>query len=234
MKGYLLRRIGQALIVLWAAWTVAWLVLWALPGDAVEVRLGIDANGVTAEQADALRASLGLDQPWPVQYLTGLGRAMTGDLGMSWENGRPVTSLVAEGLAATLAVTSLALLMAVVFGAGLALLATGTRHPRVRRTLLGLPPLGVAIPSFWFGLMLVQWFSFPLPLFPAIGNKGFAWLVLPAVTLAVPTSALIAQMLSRSLRHAWASRTSTPRAPRGPGRPGCTSGTPCATPPCRR
>lgn len=202
MKGYLLRRIGQALIVLWAAWTVAWLVLWALPGDAVEVRLGIDANGVTAEQADALRASLGLDQPWPVQYLTGLGRAMTGDLGTSWENGRPVTSLVAEGLAATLAVTSLALLLAVVFGAGLALLATGTRHPRVRRTLLNLPPLGVAIPGFWLGLILLEVFSFRLALFPAIGNDGFASLVLPAVTLAVPTSAMIAQLLTRSLQDA--------------------------------
>ena len=81
---------------------MAWFVLWALPGDAVEVRLGIDANGVTAEQADALRASMGLDQPWPVQYLTGLGRAFTGDLGTSWENGRPVTSLLAEGFAATI------------------------------------------------------------------------------------------------------------------------------------
>lgn len=202
MTGYLVRRLGQAVVVLWAAWTVAWLVLWALPGDAVEVRLGIEANGVTPEQADALRASMGLDQPWPVQYLTGLGRALTGDLGTSWENGRPVTALLAAGLQATLALTALALLLAVVFGAGIALLSTGTRYRRLNRALLNLPPLGVAVPGFWLGLILLEVFSFRLSLFPAIGNEGFASLVLPAVTLAVPTSALIAQLLSRSLQDA--------------------------------
>lgn len=199
MRSYLLRRLGQALIVLWAAWTVAWLVLWALPGDAVEVRLGVDSSSITPEQADALRASLGLDRPWPVQYLTGLGRALTGDLGTSWETGRPVTSLLAEGLAATAAVTGLALLLAVLFGAGIALLATGTRFTWLSRTLLNLPPLGVAIPGFWLGLILLEVFSFRLAWFPAIGNEGFGSLVLPAITLAVPTSALIAQLLAKSL-----------------------------------
>ena len=202
MRSYLLRRIGQALIVLWAAWTVAWLVLWALPGDAVEVRLGFESSGITPEQADALRASMGLDQPWPVQYLTGLGRALTGDLGSSWENGRPVTSQLVEGLAATAALTGLALLLAVVLGAGIALLATGTRFRWLSRTLLNLPPLGVAIPGFWLGLLLLELFSFRLGWFPAIGNDGVASLVLPAITLAVPTSAMIAQLLARSLQDA--------------------------------
>ena len=87
------------------------------------------------------------------------------------------------------------------FGGGLAIVGTLVRSRGLSNTLLGLPPLGVAIPSFWLGLMLVQWFSFQIHLFPAVGNKGFSSIVLPAITLAVPTAALIAQMLSRSLRH---------------------------------
>lgn len=133
-----------------------------------------------------------------MQYLTGLGRALTGDLGISCETGRPVTSLLAEGLAATSAVTGLALLLAVLVGAGVALSATGTRFTWLSRTLLNLPPLGVAIPGFWLGLMLLEVFSFRLAWFPAIGNEGFGSLVLPAITLAVPTSALIA---TSSLAH---------------------------------
>ncbi len=199
MNGYLLRRLGQAVIVLWAAWTVSWLVLWGLPGDAVEVRLGTDGSGITPEQIDALKADLGLDRPWPAQYLSGLGRVLTGDLGRSWENGRPVTSLLAEGLAATAALTGLALVLAILIGTGIALLAAGTRRRWLSRTLLNLPPLGVAIPGFWLGLLLLEAFSFRLGWFPAIGNEGFASLVLPAVTLAVPTSAMIAQLLARSL-----------------------------------
>jgi len=198
---YLSRRLLLAAGVLWAAYTVTFVVLYALPGDPVSIMYGGESSDVTPEQLDALRAQYGLDQPLPVQYVTQLGHALRGDLGSSVVNGQPVTTLIADALPPTAQIAGLALVLAVIVGGGLAVVATATRSRRLSGFLLSLPPLGVAVPSFWFGLTLVQWFSFQIPLFPALGNQGFASAVLPAVTLALPTSALIAQMLSRSLLH---------------------------------
>jgi len=199
MTRYLAVRLAQALGVLWAAYTVSFVVLYALPGDPVSLMYGGDSSDVTPEQLATVRAEYGLDQPLPVQYVHQLGRVLRGDLGTSVVNGRPVTDLVAEAVPPTAQIAALGLLLALVLGGGLAILATFVRSRALSQTLLSLPPLGVAIPSFWFGLTLVQWLSFTFPLFPAVGNKGFSSLVLPAITLALPTGALIAQMLSRSL-----------------------------------
>lgn len=199
MTRYLTGRLLQAVGVLWAAYTVAFLVLWALPGDPVSLLAGADANDLTPEQLDALRAEHGLDRPLIVQYVDQLGAALHGDLGRSLVSGRPVAEVIGEAIPPTAAISAAALVLAVAFGAGLAILANFTRHRWLANVLLGLPPLGVAIPSFWFGLMLIQWFSFGLPLLPAVGDRGFASIVLPAVTLSLPTGAMIAQLLSKSL-----------------------------------
>ncbi|MBO9555116.1 ABC transporter permease [Cellulomonas sp.] len=199
MTRYLAVRLAQALGVLWAAYTVSFVVLYALPGDPVSLMYGGDSSDITPEQLAAVRAEYGLDQPLPVQYVRQLGRVLQGDLGTSVVNGRPVTDLVAEAVPPTAQIAALGLVLALVLGGGLAIVATFVRSRSLSQTLLSLPPLGVAIPSFWFGLTLVQWFSFTFPVFPAVGNKGFSSLVLPAITLALPTGALIAQMLSRSL-----------------------------------
>ncbi|GIG20086.1 peptide ABC transporter permease [Cellulomonas chitinilytica] len=199
MTRYLAVRLAQALGVLWAAYTVSFVVLYALPGDPVSLLYGGDSSDISPEQLAAVRAEYGLDRPLPVQYLTQLGHVLQGDLGTSVVNGRPVTDLVAEAVPPTAQIAALGLVLALVLGGGLAIVATYVRSRALSHTLLSLPPLGVAIPSFWFGLTLVQWFSFTFPVFPAVGNKGFASLVLPAITLALPTGALVAQMLSRSL-----------------------------------
>lgn len=201
MTRYLARRLGLAVLVLWAAYTVSFVVLYALPGDPVSLMYGGESTDVTPEQLDALRAEYGLDQPLPVQYVSQLLDALRGDLGTSVVSKQPVTTLLAQAIPPTAAIAGAALLLAVLGGGTLAVVATATRNRALAGFLLALPPLGVAIPSFWFGLTLVQWFSFQLPIFPALGNQGFASIVLPAVTLAVPTSAIIAQLLSRSLLH---------------------------------
>ncbi|WP_028046790.1 ABC transporter permease [Cellulomonas sp. URHE0023] len=201
MNRYVLARLGQALLVLWAAYTVSFVVLYALPGDPVSLMFGSESSDVTPAQLAALRAQYGLDQSLPVQYATHLGAALRGDLGSSVVLHRPVAALIAEAIPPTAAIAAAAFVLALLVGGALAIVATLTRSRGLSNALLGVPPLGVAIPSFWFGLMLVQWFSFAHPIFPAVGNKGFSSIVLPAVTLAVPTAALIAQMLSRSLQH---------------------------------
>lgn len=196
---YIAARAGQAVLVLWAAYTLSFLVLFALPSDPVALLAGGDATDISPAQLDALRQRYGLDQPLWAQYLRQLGGILSGDLGTSISTGRPVAEVIGEAIPPTAQLAGLALVVAVLGGAGIALAATFTRSRRLSTFLLGLPPLGVAVPSFWLGLVLIQWFSFQLPLFPALGDKGFASLVLPAITLAVPTSAAIAQLLSRSL-----------------------------------
>ncbi|MDX6743126.1 ABC transporter permease [Actinocorallia sp. A-T 12471] len=206
MPRYVLLRLGQAAVVLWAAYTVSFLVLVLLPGDAVAALTGAAgaASSVSPERLAELRREYGVDEPPLVQYAAQLGDAVTGDLGASFATGRPVTALLAEALPPTLTLTLSALTLALVLGAGIALAATYGSRPWLRQLLLSLPPLVASVPAFWVGLMLIQLLSFRFRLFPAFGDDGVRGLVLPALTLAVPTAAIIAQVLARSLMTALA------------------------------
>ncbi|MFF0187473.1 ABC transporter permease [Streptomyces sp. NPDC005244] len=201
MRRYVIKRIAQAVGVLWAAYTVSFLVLDYLPGDPVSAMAGAgaDSGQVDPAQLAALRHQYGFDKPVLVQYAEALGRAVRGDFGDSVSTGRPVTSSLADALPQTLQLTGAALLLAVLLGGAVALLATYTTRRWLRQLLLSLPPLGVSVPTFWVGLLLVEVFSFRARLFPAFGNDGPRGLVLPAVTLAIPTGALVAQVLAKSL-----------------------------------
>ncbi|WP_328745294.1 ABC transporter permease [Streptomyces sp. NBC_00285] len=201
MRRYVIKRLAQAVGVLWAAYTVSFLVLEFLPGDPVSAMAGagMDSGEVDPARLAALRHEYGFDKPVLVQYVEYLGRAVRGDFGDAISTGRPVTSTLADALPQTLQLTGAALLLAVVLGGGLAVVATYTSQRWLRQLLLSLPPLGVSVPTFWVGLLLVETFSFRLHWFPAFGNDGLRGLVLPAVTLAVPTGAQVAQVLAKSL-----------------------------------
>ncbi|WP_392508576.1 ABC transporter permease [Naumannella halotolerans] len=200
----LLRQLGlrilQAIGVLWAAYTVAFAVLYALPGDpAAIIAGGGDSGTQVSEQAVAeLRARYGLDRPIWVQYLDGLAHAVRGDLGQSMRIGS-VSEAIVQAVPATAQIAGLAIVMSIIGGAGLALLASYLRSPLLRQLLLSLPSLGVSVPSFWLALLLLQVFSFRLGWFPAFGNDGFGSLILPSLTLAALGSALIGQIFARSL-----------------------------------
>ncbi|UQS21524.1 ABC transporter permease [Amycolatopsis thermalba] len=202
MTRHLLRRAGQAVVVLWAAFTVSFVILYLLPGDAVLAKLGGGDAGatVTAEQLAQAQAEYGLDEPWPVQYGKRLLAALHGDFGTSITTGDSATHVVLSALPPTLAVAGLGLLLAILFGGGAALAGTYTRHRWLGNLLLSLPPLGISLPVFWVGLVLIQIFSFQLRVLPALGNQGMQSLILPAITLALPTGAVIGQVLAKSLR----------------------------------
>ncbi|WP_262286330.1 ABC transporter permease [Micromonospora sp. MA102] len=202
MLRFVARRLLQAVAVIFAAYTASFVILYLLPGDSVlSLYAGGDAgSAVDPAQLARIRAEYGFDQPLWEQFLHRLGHALTGDFGQSIKTGRDVSDLIGTALPDTLALVGSALLLAVALGGGLALLATMTRRGWLERFLLGLPAIGVSLPTFWVGLMLVQIFSFQLRLLPAIGNKGFESLVLPAITLALPGSAAVAQVLAKSLR----------------------------------
>ncbi|MER5753594.1 ABC transporter permease [Streptomyces sp. NPDC002088] len=201
MRRYVFKRLAQAVGVLWAAYTVSFLVLDFLPGDPVTAMAGagMDSGQVDPAQLAALRHEYGFDKPVLVQYAEYLGRAVRGNFGDAVSTGRPVTSTLADALPQTIQLTGAALLLAVVLGGGLAVVATYTGQRWLRQLLLSLPPLGVSVPTFWVGLLLVEAFSFRLRWFPAFGNDGLRGLVLPALTLAIPTGAQVAQVLAKSL-----------------------------------
>lgn len=218
MKHYLIRRIGLAIGVLWAAFTLSFVVLYLIPGDVVDAMTASQEVPLTDAEIDALRAEYGVDEPLIVQYGERLWAALQGDFGASVQNGRPVTASILDAVPSTALLAGVALVIAVLGGGLLALVATGTESRWGRQLLLALPPLAVSLPTFWVGLVLVQVFSFRLGWFPAIGGAGLAGLVLPAVTLALPIGAVIAQILAKSLSTALDDAYVTTARAKGVGR----------------
>ncbi|MCX6469083.1 MAG: ABC transporter permease [Corynebacteriales bacterium] len=205
MARYLTLRVLQAIGVLWAAFTVSFIVLFLLPSDPVSLAAEGGGAGTPVDKAAIaeLQARYGLDKPVLEQYWTALSHAARGDLGVSISTGQTVTGAIAAAIPSTLALAATALALAVGGGGLLAFLGVYTRARRLRTLLLSLPPLGVAVPPFWVGLILLQCFSFGLPVFPAFGDRTPAAVVLPAITLAIPTGAVIAQVLANSLASTW-------------------------------
>lgn len=200
---YVAARIAQAVLVTWIAYTAAFFLLYALPSDPVSLILGPDAVDVSVEERAALAAQYGLDLPIFQQYLNALVDLVRGDLGFSFQMSAPVSTILGEALSSTIGLAALGLFFALFFGIGIALLATLSVNPLLRQILLGLPSLAVSIPAFWFGLVLIQIFSFRLNIFPAFSAEGVESMILPALTLALPTSAMIAQVFTRTLNSAF-------------------------------
>ncbi|MEV6219451.1 ABC transporter permease [Nocardia sp. NPDC051833] len=205
MGRYVGSRVLQAIWVMWAAFTISFVVLYLLPADPVSMAADGGGPGSAVDKAAIaeLQARYGLDKPLWEQYVTALGNAVTGDLGRSISTGQPVTDALLDVLPATLGLAALALLFATLGGVVLAFAATYTRRPWLRNTLSALPPLGVSVPTFWTGLILLQLFSFRLHWFPAFGGTGLRGTLLPALTLALPIGAVIAQVLAAGLQQTW-------------------------------
>lgn len=196
MGRFILRRALTSLVVVLGIILLVTLILDLIPGDPVVMILGQNA---TAEQVAALRHELGLDRPLFVRYVDYIGRALTGDLGRSIMTRRPVAAEVADAWPNTLLLAAAAIGIAVALGIGLgtasALRPNGWFDLGVR--LLAL--LGLSMPIFWIGLVFIYIFGFYLRLLPIGGSGTPQHLILPAVTLALPSVALIARMTRSSL-----------------------------------
>lgn len=196
---YALRRAGQAAIVLIAAFTATFVLLQLLPGDAILIKYDNPELGLSAEQIQSIRIAYGADVPWWQQYLATLGGYLRGDLGYSTQYGTPVLELIGEALPPTLALATLGFALAAVIAAAIAFLSTLSPFAWLRRGLQALPGVFVAVPVFWLGILLIQVFSFGLGWVPIVGADPVSGLILPVVTLAVPISAPLAQILVRSI-----------------------------------
>lgn len=206
MTRYVVGRIVQALLVLWGAYTVTYLILYLLPGDPLALMLtasGVEIDSLSSEQIARAREHYGLDRNLFEQYVTLLMDAARGDFGHSLTMNRPVADLLIERLPQTLALASLAIVLSVVGGIGFAYVAAYVRWRPLKIALSRLPSVGFSIPVFWMGLLLIQVFAFSLGWFPATGSQGFKSLVLPAITLAIPSAAVYAQVLLRGFQGVW-------------------------------
>jgi peptide/nickel transport system permease protein len=192
-----LRRLATGLVVLWAAATAAYLALLAAPGDTVDSIIGEGAD--TPLIRSQIVDEWGLDRPAVVQYADYLRRAAQGDLGRSYLLQRPVRDIVGEQVWPTLKLALAAALLGVVLAL---VLAVTTRRPWARRASSTTELVLVSTPPFLIGIVLLSVFSFRLGWFPVAGDRGFAALVLPAVTLALPTAGVLTQVLREGLDRA--------------------------------
>ncbi|MDR3437405.1 ABC transporter permease [Telmatospirillum sp.] len=199
MTRYLIERIGQAVIVLWAAFTVTFILLHVLPGDAILIKFQNPDLGLGPQQIAEIRASYGVDRPLWLQYGHAIGSFLSGDFGYSIQAGVPVSESIRANLPPTLWLTGLGSLLAAVIAMIIAFAASLSPFAWLRALVRSAPALFVSIPTFWLGIALIQIFSFRLRLLPVIGAEGWRGLILPVTTLAIPISAPLAQILVRAI-----------------------------------
>lgn len=166
------------------------------PGDPVAILLG---EGAPPEEVQRLRARLGLDLPWYLQYGHFLLRALQGDLGLSYRSKLPVVAEVLGRFPATLELTAAAMTFALLLGVTLGVLAALQPNRLLDRLAVGLAVLGSSMPVFWSGLLLILLFSLTLGWLPASGRGGLERLILPALTLGLGAAAVITRLTRASL-----------------------------------
>lgn len=199
MLRFIAEKVGRALFVVWAAFTVTFILLFVLPASPEDLLFDPnELSSIPPEVREQVAASYGFDQPVIVQYSDRLRAALTGDFGTSVQSGRSVTATILEVLPATLLLSVLALTLAVLIAFGVVLLAHSTRFRWVTEAAESIPSLAVSVPVFLVGILLLQVFSFELGLFPPFGEGGPQALVLPTLALAIPVSGPISQLLLRS------------------------------------
>jgi len=198
------RRIGGFLAALLLASLVIFTAVEVLPGDSAQMILGTEARPDTLA---ALRHEMGLDQPVTQRYADWVAGFVQGDLGTSRTYSLSVSTLVAERLVVSVPLALAALAFAVGTGLSLGIFAALRRNSLIDHALMGLTQIGIAVPNFWFAMVLVLVFAVNLRIFPAGGFPGWAQggfaamssLVLPTVALALPQAAILARIVRASL-----------------------------------
>lgn len=203
MLAYLTRRLTSLILSLAAASVVIFLVVEVAPGDPASYMLGLNAQ---PETVAALRTELGLDQPKLHRYLSWVGGMMTGDFGISYTYRTPVAQMVTERLWISLPLALFALTLAILLAFPAGLIAAATRGRAPDFGVMAFSQIGVAVPNFWFAMLLVLFFAITWRIFPSGGFPGWEdpvqairALTLPAIALALPQAAILARVLRSSL-----------------------------------
>jgi len=204
MLHYLFRRLGSLLATLLVASLIVFLVIEVVPGDPASYMLGMNAQPDTVA---ALRSELGLDKSGPARYLEWITGLVQGDFGQSYTYRTPVADMVADRLWISLPLALYALFLSTVLAFPAGIWAASHRGGLADTTVMGLTQLGIAVPNFWFALLLVMFFAVNLGWFSAGGFAGWETgllaglksLTLPAISLALPQAAILTRVMRSSL-----------------------------------
>jgi ABC-type dipeptide/oligopeptide/nickel transport system permease component len=197
MWRYLLTRLLAAIPTIIGVVVLVFFAMRVLPGDITDKMVA--DFGLSAADIKRLREQWGLDDPLHVQFARFAGEMARGDLGRSIWSRRLVTDQIAEQLPATAQLTAAATGIAVAIGVPLGILAAVRRHSWLDFSSMGVALLGVSMPSFWLGLLLILLFGVRLGWLPMAGTGGWQFLVLPAFTLGFGASAVIARLTRSSM-----------------------------------
>ncbi len=204
MPLFILKRSITLLLTLLVATVVVFLIMEILPGDPAAIILGVNAREDTLA---AIRAEMGLHRPATIRYLTWVGGLLIGDLGQSYTYSVPVSQLILDRLAVSLPLALIAITLSTMIAIPLGVIAAARRGRVADLGVMGFSQLGVAVPNFWFALLLIMLFSVQLGWLPAGGFAGWdrgIWpalqsLILPAIALALPQAAILARVTRSSV-----------------------------------
>lgn len=201
---FLLKRMVTLVLTLVVASIIIFIVLEILPGDPASLMLGLDAQEDTLA---ALRSQLGLDQPAIIRYFQWVGGLLTGDLGVSYTYDVPVSELIQERILVSFPLALLAILLSTAIALPLGVIAAAQHNKPLDLLIMGFSQLGIAIPNFWFAMLLTIVFAVFLRWLPAGGFAGWdtgfipalTSLLLPTIALALPQAAILARVTRSSV-----------------------------------
>ncbi len=200
MGRYLVVRLYSMALTLLGLTVLVFLMLHLIPGTVVEQMIGADAM-MSQQMVDQLKRFFGLDQPWYVQYGRWLGQLLRGDLGTSWRTGKPVLSLILERLPVTIELTVLSVVFSLILGVAAGILSAVWRDRPVDHVTRVGTLLGLSIPVFWQGTMLILFFSLYLRWMPPVmwvdiltdPRRNLTIMLLPALCLGTAAAANVAR-----------------------------------------
>jgi ABC-type dipeptide/oligopeptide/nickel transport system permease component len=191
MLRYLVQRLAAAAVTIWIATIAVTLLIHLVPGDPVQIMYATFQS--TPEQIEATRVALGLDQPIHIQYAMYVGRLLEGDLGRTIVGNQPVLDVLLARFPATLMLTTASLAIAVIVGMSLGFFAALHRGTALDVGAMLIAIIGVSMPHFWLGLILLFFFALQLGWFPVAGSDWRS-LILPALTLGLANAAVLARL----------------------------------------
>ena len=196
MLMFILRRLIQTIPVIFGVTIVVFIIMQLVPGDPAVLLAG---EGATSETIEALRVQLGLNQPLYAQYIDYVVNIFRGDLGTSLKNDQPVLDEILIRLPITLELAIFSTIITIVLGMVAGIISAIKPYSIIDTVVMVIALLGISLPSFWFGLMLMYGFSVKLQIFPVACWDSIAHIVLPAFTLGAGGAAIVARMTRSSM-----------------------------------